>query len=114
MVYGRSMHPEVHSDLEPTYSEASSSSVHLNAATFNLAMLAVGVADSDAARSRAIGISDKVVRGALDGNSVGGKFIGNTITFFRQHRTKLEHAGIRVEIDTFFTVREPVGVSDGR
>lgn len=108
------MHPEVNSAIEPTYSEASSSSVHVNSDTFVLAMLAVGVADSDAARGRAIGISDKVIRGALDGNAVGGKFIGNTITFFRRYRTKLEHAGIKVEIGTFFTVREPVGVSDGR
>jgi hypothetical protein len=109
------MHPEVNSDTEPSYSEVNSS-VHLNPVTFNLAMLAMKVPDSDAARGRAIGIDAKWVRSALDGNPVGGKFIGNTITVFRRHRLKLERLGLKVEMDTFFNVPETVGVGvpDGK
>lgn len=106
------MDPEVNSDLEPTYVEVHSS-VHLNPVTFNLAMLAMGVPESDAARGRAIGIDAKWVRAALDGNPVGGKFIGNTITTFRRHRTRLERLGLKVEMDTFFNVPEVAGVSHG-
>jgi hypothetical protein len=107
------MHPEVNSDQEPGYAEAHST-VHLNPVTFNLAMLAMGVPDSDAARGRAIGVHAKSVRAALDGNPVGGRFIGNTISILRQHRVKLERLGLKVEMDTFFNVPEAAGVSDGR
>lgn len=107
------MHPEVNSDTEPRYTEVNSSVV-LNPVTFNLAMLAMGVSDNDTARGRAINIDAKWVRSALDGSPVGGKFIGNTITIFRKYRAKLERVGLKVEMDTFFTVHEPVGVSDGR
>ncbi len=107
------MHPEVNSDTSPGYTEAHST-VHLNPVTFNLAMLAMGVPDSDAARGRAIGVHAKSVRAALDGNPVGGRFIGNTIAILRQHRVKLERLGLKVEMDTFFSVPEVAGVSDGR
>lgn len=111
--YGRSMHPEVNSDQSPGFPEVHST-IRLNPVTFNLAMLAMGVPDSDAARGRALGIHAKSVRAALDGNPVGGRFIGNTITIFRRHRAKLERLGLKVEIDSFFDVAEAIslGVPD--
>lgn len=107
------MHPEVNSDSEPVYSEAHSL-VYLNAVAFNLAMLAMGVPDNDSARGRVIGIAGRWVRAALDGNPVGGKFIGNTINAFRRHRVRLERVGLKIEMDTFFSVPEVAGVPDGR
>lgn len=109
------MHPEVNSQSPPGYPEVNST-VHLNPVTFNLAMLAMGVPDSDAARGRALGIHAKSVRAALEGNPVGGRFIGNTITIFRRHRAKLERLGLKVEMDTFFDVsgRSLAEVPDAR
>lgn len=104
------MHPEVNSDPAPGYTEVSSV-VQLNPVTFNLAMLAMGVPETDAARGRAIGVDAKSIRSALGGKPVGNRLIGNAIVTFRKHEARLARLGLKVDMDTFFTVSEPAAVS---
>jgi len=99
------MHPEVKSIEAPSYAEVNSV-VLLNPVTFNLALLAMGVPETDAARGRALGVDAKSVRSALDGKPVGGRMIGNTITVFRRHEARLARLSLKVDIDTFFSVTE--------
>lgn len=99
------MHPEVNFIEPPGYAEVNSV-VLLNPVTFNLALFAMSVPETDAARGRALGVDAKSVRAALDGKPVGGRMIGNTITVFRKHEARLARLGLKVDIDTFFTVTE--------
>lgn len=88
-----------------TADDAGRSHTYLKKTPFLLAMYVIGL-ENNAQRGRLLRMSARAVANAIEGNPVGGDFIGNTVTRLRRYTKQLKRVGLAVSMDTFFEARD--------
>lgn len=78
---------------------------YLKGESFYLAMYVLKL-ETNPQRAQLIGMSEKTIANALEGNALSGEFVANLLTRLKPHAKKLARVGHQVAFETYFEVRE--------
>ncbi|MEV0805763.1 hypothetical protein [Micromonospora sp. NPDC050200] len=97
------MKQETHSRKRVPRQPETPARVRVRLVPFSLAMLALG-RQRESQQAHLLEMDIKTLKRALAGESVGEKFMSQTISVFRQHSDELARRGLQVSLDEYFEV----------
>jgi hypothetical protein len=97
--------PDVEPEAQITVTGSARLHTYLRRESYYLAMYLLKQ-ETTAQRAQFIGMSERGIAKALEGNPISGEFVANLLTRLQPHSKKLARVGHEVTFETYFEVRE--------